>query len=299
MYNTQLETFIKVADTGSFSKAGEELFVTPTAIIKQINSLESRLDLKLFIRTHRGLKLTEAGKLLYKDAKYIIEYSKQAIEKAKKVEEKIVNTVRVGISLMTPGKKLIDIWLKISNEYPDINLEIIPFENKPERAKEILENMGKEIDVIVAIHDDALLGLKTCIATKLFDEPLCCALSINHHLASKDKLIFEDLDNENLMLIHKGWNKAMDSLREEIIENHNKVNIMDFNFFNLDIFNECENSKNILVIADNFTGIHPLIKILPVEWDFKTPFSILHSSKPNEVTKKFIKIIKNYIKLEN
>lgn len=295
MYNSQLETFIKVADTGSFSKAGEELFVTPTAIIKQINSLESRLGLKLFIRTHRGLKLTEAGKLIYKDAKFIIKYSKQTIEKAKKAEEKIENTVRVGTSLMTAEKKLMDIWLKINNRYPDIKLEIIPFENKPERAKEILENIGKEIDVIVAIHDDALLGSKTCVATKLFDEPLRCAVSINHDLASKDKLTFEDLYNENLMLIHKGWNKVMDDLREEIIKNHNEINIIDFNFFDLDIFNECENGKNILVIADNFIGIHPLIKILPVEWSFKTPFSMLHSSKLSKITKKFVEAIQKYV----
>jgi DNA-binding transcriptional LysR family regulator len=64
-----------VADSGSFSKAAEELHISPTAVIKQINLLESYLDLRLIIRTHRGITLTEAGKSLYKDAKYIIQYS--------------------------------------------------------------------------------------------------------------------------------------------------------------------------------------------------------------------------------
>ena len=50
MYNPQIETFIKVADAGSFNKAAEELYITPTAIIKQINLLESSLDLVLFER---------------------------------------------------------------------------------------------------------------------------------------------------------------------------------------------------------------------------------------------------------
>lgn len=45
MYNPQLETFIKVADAGSFNKAADELYITPTAVIKQINSLEKSLDL--------------------------------------------------------------------------------------------------------------------------------------------------------------------------------------------------------------------------------------------------------------
>ena len=40
MYNPQLETFIKVVDRGSFSKAAEDLFISPSAVIKQINILQ-------------------------------------------------------------------------------------------------------------------------------------------------------------------------------------------------------------------------------------------------------------------
>ena len=57
MYNPQLETFLKVADCGSFNKAAEELYISPTAVVKQINLLESSLDLQLFTRTHRGILL--------------------------------------------------------------------------------------------------------------------------------------------------------------------------------------------------------------------------------------------------
>ena len=73
MYNPQLETFISVADAGSFNKAAEQLYITPPAVIKQINLLETSLGLELFVRTHRGLKLTASGKSLYKDAKYVIQ----------------------------------------------------------------------------------------------------------------------------------------------------------------------------------------------------------------------------------
>ena len=54
MYNPQLETFLHVADAGSFNKAAEESFITPTAVIKQINSLEESLGVRLFDRSHRG-----------------------------------------------------------------------------------------------------------------------------------------------------------------------------------------------------------------------------------------------------
>ena len=54
MYNLQLETFIVVADMGSFNKAAEALYITPPAVTKQMNLLEKDLGLTLFVRTHRG-----------------------------------------------------------------------------------------------------------------------------------------------------------------------------------------------------------------------------------------------------
>ena len=82
MYNHQLETFIRVADAGSFNKAAEESYITPTAIIKQINLLEDSLGVKLFERTRRGLTLTKAGRSMYQDA----EQRKKELERENEVK---------------------------------------------------------------------------------------------------------------------------------------------------------------------------------------------------------------------
>ena len=75
MYNPQLDAFVQVADCGSFNKAAEALYLSSTAVIKQINALEKHLDLQLVFRTNHGITLTEAGKVLYKHAKGIMDYS--------------------------------------------------------------------------------------------------------------------------------------------------------------------------------------------------------------------------------
>lgn len=62
MYNHQLDTFIQVADAGSFSKAAKALYISSTAVMKQINLLEESLDVQLLVRTPRGLTLTDAGR---------------------------------------------------------------------------------------------------------------------------------------------------------------------------------------------------------------------------------------------
>ena len=83
MYNHQLDTFVHAADAGSFSKAGEALFISPTAVMKQIDRLEEALEVRLFDRTPRGLMLTNAGKSYYQDAKYMIQYARDAQTRAK------------------------------------------------------------------------------------------------------------------------------------------------------------------------------------------------------------------------
>lgn len=98
MYNPQLETFLRVADAGSFNKAAEQAYITPTAVIKQINLLEADLDMKLFERSHRGLRLTKAGLSLYNDAKYIIQYCRDSVVRAKNAMQKDENVIRIGTS---------------------------------------------------------------------------------------------------------------------------------------------------------------------------------------------------------
>ena len=143
MYNPQLETFIVVADMGSFNKAAEALYITPPAVTKQINLLENDLGLQLFNRTHRGLTLTEAGKSLYKDAKYVIQYCKDSVERARKVMEEKDNIIRIGTSPMTPANPIVEIWAKVQKRYPDIKLQLIPYMNSQESAREILKIWGQ------------------------------------------------------------------------------------------------------------------------------------------------------------
>ncbi len=72
MYNPLLVTFLAVADCGSFTKAAEKLFISPTAVMKQMNALENHMKLKLTERTPAGIRLTKAGAVIYRDTKFIM-----------------------------------------------------------------------------------------------------------------------------------------------------------------------------------------------------------------------------------
>ncbi|MDE7445088.1 MAG: LysR family transcriptional regulator [Lachnospiraceae bacterium] len=288
MYNPQLETFLRVADAGSFNKAAEESFITPTAVIKQINLLENSLDVKLFERTHRGLTLTKAGKSLYQDSKYIIRYCRDSVTRAKNAMQEDTNMIRIGSSPMTPAQLLMQIWPKIQEHCPDIKFQIIPFENTPENAREILANLGKNIDVIGGIFDETMLGLRNCAGLQLSREPLCCAVSIHHRLAAKDKLLIEDLYGENLLMMRREWSHYVDRLRDDLWQNHDQINIVDFEFYNMSIFNRCENSNDVLLAIPGWASVHPLLKVIPVEWDHSIPYGLLHAPHPSGTVKRFL-----------
>ena len=288
MYNPQLETFIRVADAGSFNKAAEESYITPTAVIKQINLLESSLDVKLFERTHRGLILTKAGKSLYQDTKYIIQYCKDSVTRAKNAMQESANVIRIGTSPMTPAQLLMQLWPKIQVNCPDMKFQIIPFENTPENAREILGNLGKNIDVIGGIFDETMLNLRNCAGLQLSREPLCCAVSIHHRLAAKSKLLIEDLYGENLLLMRRDWSHYVDQLRDDLWQNHSQIHIVDFEFYNMSIFNRCENSNDVLLAIPGWANVHPLLKVIPVEWDHSIPYGLLHAPHPSETVKRFL-----------
>lgn len=288
MYNPQLETFIRLADAGSFNKAAEQSYITPTAVIKQINLLEDGLDVKLFERTHRGLHLTKAGKSLYQDAKYIIGYCKESVTRAKNAMQEDTAVLRIGTSPMTPAQILVELWPKIHSICPETKFQLIPFDNTPENAREILGNLGQNIDVVAGIFDDTMLNLRGCAAVEISREPICCAVSIHHRLAGKNTLQIKDLYGENLMLMHRGWSHYVDQLRDDICENHKQINIIDFDFYNLEIFNRCENSNDILMATRTWEGVHPLLKIIPVEWEHTIPFGLLHSPKPSKMVERFL-----------
>lgn len=295
MYNPQLETFIRVADAGSFNKAAEQSYITPTAVIKQINLLEADLGVKLFERTHRGLTLTKAGTSLYNDAKYVIQYCKDSVTRAKNAMQEGDNVIRIGTSPMTPAGVLVELWPKIHELCPKIKFQLIPFDNTPENAREILKNLGKNIDVVAGIFDDTMLNVRNCAGFEISRQPICCAVSIHHRLADKNRLTVQDLYGERLMLMHRNWSHYVDVLRDDIWQNHSQIQIVDFDFYSVDVFNRCENSNDVLMAVQAWDYVHPLLKVIPVEWNHYIPYGLLYSHTPSETVKRFLSAIRTVL----
>ena len=291
MYNPQLETFLCVAEAGSFNKAAERLYISPPAVIKQINLLEESLDLQLFVRTHRGLQLTEAGKSLQQDARYVIQYCKDSVTRARNAMQESTDVIRIGTSPMTPAQVLVELWPQLQQDCPTTKFQLVPFDNTLENAREILANLGQNIDVVAGVFDETMLNLRKCDGLEISREPICCAVSIHHPLARKDKLTVQDLYGEKLMLMHREWSHYVDMHRDDLWKNHPQIQIVDFDFYDVSVFNQCENNSCVLMAVEKWRYVHPLLKILPVEWSYTIPYGLLHSRTPSPAVQRFLRAV--------
>lgn len=105
---------------------------------------------------------------------------------------------------MTPGQFLLDLWPSLHQHCPDIKFQLVPYENTPENAREILRNLGQNIDIVAGPYDQNLLDTRQCAALELSREPVRCAVSIYHPLAAKECLTADDLHGENFLMIRRG-----------------------------------------------------------------------------------------------
>lgn len=292
LYDPHLDLFLQVAELGSFSKSADANFITPSAVIKQINLLEADLGVRLFVRTHRGLTLTKAGKSLQKDAPALIQKSQEVANRAAAAMKDDTDIIRIGTSPMTPAEVLIELWPKLARIVPDLKFQMIPFVNTSENARLILKNLGENIDVVAGLFDDDLLDFRECNGIKLSKERLCVAFSVDHPLAAKKRLSIQDLYGQELMMIAPGSMGSMDALRNDLHMNHPQIKIIDFPLYSTDIFNECENSGRLLVTIERWKTVHPLLKTMRMNWKYDMPYGLLYSKNPDEKVNRFLSALK-------
>lgn len=121
----QLEAFVHVAESGSFSKAAKELFLTQPTISAHISSLEKELNVRLFVRNTKEVSMSEDGRDLY-------QYARQIIDLQKKIEERFDSEKEDGKHLITiaassiPAQYLLpEILIRFNERYPKEQFKLV------------------------------------------------------------------------------------------------------------------------------------------------------------------------------
>ncbi len=117
---------MKVVETGSFSKAAKELYLTQPTVSAHISALEKELKVRLFIRNTKEVTMSEAGQELYKYARQIFELECQ-IEKHFNVRGKNRSGHSITIAASTiPAQYLLpDVLMEFKKRYPDEQFKLV------------------------------------------------------------------------------------------------------------------------------------------------------------------------------
>jgi LysR family transcriptional regulator, benzoate and cis,cis-muconate-responsive activator of ben and cat genes len=191
----QLKYFVAVAEERHMGRAAERLHLSQPPLSRQIQSLERELGVALFIRTARGVDLTDAGQALLQDARAIRLLAAQAGERAQRVGKGELGTLDVGVfgsSLLNVVPRLL---ARFSETHPEVDVNIVLHNAHKRQQIDALRQRRILIAFDRFLPDDPDLTIEV-----VTEEPLLVALNAAHPLAASKTIDMDQLRNELLLL---------------------------------------------------------------------------------------------------
>lgn len=116
--------FFYTAKHGSISKASEQLFITQPAVSRSIMQLEDALDCRLFLRTSKGVRLTQEGQLLLQYVEQAFNFLEAGVKKINDMKDLLHGEVRIGVSDTLCKHYLISYLKLFKTLHPDIRIKV-------------------------------------------------------------------------------------------------------------------------------------------------------------------------------
>lgn len=136
----QLEAFVQVSESGSFSKAAKELFLTQPTISAHISSLEKELNVRLFIRNTKEVSLSDDGKDLYRYAKQITDLEKAIEERFYMDSDDGKHFITIAASTIPAQYLLPKVLMCYRERYPKEQIKIMETDSS-EVVTQVVDHM--------------------------------------------------------------------------------------------------------------------------------------------------------------
>lgn len=189
----KLKYFLELADELHFWKTSEKVFITQSALSRQIKSLENELGTELFERDKRNVKLTAAGEFLQKEFSRIMTDLESVTRRAKQISEGEIGTLRIGHPASITFSVLPQILNKLAEKHADILVQMFEIDSI-------------DIDSSLLTHRIDLAFNREVTKSKeleskmLMTENFALVVSANHPINQKHKIDLRELKDEWFVL---------------------------------------------------------------------------------------------------
>ncbi|MBV0934304.1 LysR family transcriptional regulator [Marinobacterium weihaiense] len=193
-----LRYFLAVAEQGGFTAAAERLHIAQPAVSMAIRKLEQTLDLQLFDRQERRVRLTDEGEVLARHARHILQAVNDAERELHELHGLSRGEVRVGIPSMLGSYYFPPILMAFRQRYPGIRLEVV---EAGTRKLQQMIHQG-DIDMGVIVTDTPPDDLET---HSFLRDQMMAILPRDHPLAHADNVSYDAFFAEELVLFKEGY----------------------------------------------------------------------------------------------
>lgn len=182
-----IQAFLAVSASGSFSRAADSLFLTQPAISKRIQALEHALDIALFDRIGKSVRLTEAGRALLPSCRRIIEEIEESRRIVSNLRQTTSGVLRLATSHHIGLHRLPPVLREFSGRYPEVELKLA-FMDSELACQQIINGEIELAIITLPDEDDQRLEMKP-----VWHDPLCTVVSRQHALAAARRLSMNQL----------------------------------------------------------------------------------------------------------
>ena len=180
MNTTQIKYFLAAARTLNFTEAANQLYISQPALSKQITAIEAELNMQLFIRSKKKVRLTPAGAVLLRELPSLEEHYEDIVRKAKIAHEGNAGELTIGIlEGQMLGSDMVNLFGEFEKRYPNISVRLIRDSFSGLRRQ--LED--ETIDLAITLDFD-IMGLDWILSENIAVNPAIAAVSKSHPLAN-------------------------------------------------------------------------------------------------------------------
>lgn len=234
------KVFITVAESLSFSKAADELFISQPAVTKHIKELESKLNSALFERKGNKVYLTKAGKITYDYFKKIMQQYDELEFELGRMNDTFKGTLRIGASSTISQYLIPKVIAAFHKRYPKIELFLFNG-NSFEMEQKLLEN---EIEIALVENDSSQLNIKYI---NFLDDEIVAVTGSQSAYAKLKSISLVDFQQIPIVLREKG-SGTLEVIQKQLVKNNIK-------FENLNILIHLGSTEAIKNFLCDFDGI--------------------------------------------